>query len=93
MRRRENGKSFDPIQNSQILCRLDQAVIPSKALAGRFSLFFSTLFLNIDPELLGFLVEMAALQAETFGSICNVVIASLQLGENRFTLEILYPVS
>jgi hypothetical protein len=62
-------------------------------LIGRFSLFFSTLLLNIDSELLGFLVEMAALQAKRLSSIRNVVIASFQLGENCFTLEVLYPLS
>jgi len=57
----------------------------------RLRLFFSTLLLNIDSELLGFLVEMATLQTEGLGGIRNVIIAPLQLGENRLTLEILHP--
>jgi len=56
----------------------------------RLGLIFSTLLLNIDSELLGFLVEMAALQSERFRSIRDVVIASLQLGKNRLTLEALH---
>jgi hypothetical protein len=47
---------------------------------GGVRLFFSTLLLNVDSELLGFLVEVAAFQAERLSCIRDVVIASLELG-------------
>jgi hypothetical protein len=62
-------------------------------ISGIVRLFFSTLFLNIDSELLRFFVKMAALETERFGRVRDVVIAPLQLGENRFALEVLYPLS
>src|SRR2546430_12778033 len=44
---------------------------------------------HVDPELLGFLVKMAALQTECLRGISNVVVIVLELGDHDFTLEAL----
>src|SRR5580693_6099865 len=63
----------------------------SRSILGRVRLFFAALLLNIDSELLRFLVKVAPLQTERLSGIRDVVIATLQLGGNHFTLELLHP--
>lgn len=42
---------------------------------------------KVDAELLAFLVEMAALEAEGAGGVGHVMVVALELGEKDFALE------
>jgi len=54
------------------------------------SLIFPSLFGNINPKLLSFLVKMAALQAKYLSGLCDLVTTTLQFGEDSFPFEALY---
>src|SRR5579863_1782623 len=56
-----------------------------------FPLIFPALFLNVDPQLFGLLVEMATLQAESPGSLGNLVTRTFQFGKYGLSLKALYP--
>ena len=43
--------------------------------------------LDLDPELLCFLVQMAPFQAESFSGISNVVVVAFQFSHDRFAFE------
>src|SRR5882724_9612166 len=43
--------------------------------------------LQVDAELLAFFIEMASLQAESFGGLGHMVAVSLQLGQQELALE------
>jgi len=59
---------------------------------GESRIFLSALLLDVDPELLSFLVEMAALESERFGRICDVVAVTLELRKNNIPLKLLYAI-
>jgi len=48
--------------------------------------------LHVDSELPGFLVEMAALQAERLRGVGDVVIVPFKFGQNGLALEALHSI-
>ena len=45
--------------------------------------------LQVDSQLLGLLVKMAALQAECLGGVGNVIVVALELHDDHIPLETL----